>query len=80
VGRDCESDLLLFKCGRRFGVEIKRMDAPSLHRLDAHCARESAACTPDGVYRQAIFYELAPEVTDHRDHLASNQMHEDRVY
>jgi hypothetical protein len=23
-------DLLLFKCGRRLGVEIKRMDAPSL--------------------------------------------------
>jgi hypothetical protein len=23
-------DLLMFKCGRRFGVEIKRMDAPSL--------------------------------------------------
>lgn len=39
VGRDCESssqitvpllDLLLFKCGRRLGVAIKRMDAPSL--------------------------------------------------
>jgi uncharacterized protein len=23
-------DLLLFKCGRRLGVEIKRMNAPSL--------------------------------------------------
>jgi hypothetical protein len=42
VGRDCESslraiqigvpllDLLLFKRGRRLGVEIKRTDAPSL--------------------------------------------------
>jgi hypothetical protein len=45
----------LFKCSRHLGVEIKRMDAPSL-RLNAHCACEPAACAPDGrLPRQAIF-------------------------
>jgi hypothetical protein len=38
-------DLLLFKRGRRFGVEMKVMDVPTLtgSMLDARCARESAA-------------------------------------
>ena len=30
-----ELDLLLFKKGRRLGVEVKRMDAPMWHRLFA---------------------------------------------
>ena len=28
--KGCRLDLLLFKCSRRLGAEIKRMDAPSL--------------------------------------------------
>jgi hypothetical protein len=33
-------DLLLFKCGRRLGVEVD--GCAVAHRLDAHCANEPA--------------------------------------
>jgi hypothetical protein len=40
-------DLLLFKRGRRFGVEMKVMDVPTLtgSMLDARCALRSRICS-----------------------------------
>ncbi len=66
-------DLLLINRGRRFGEEIKRMDARSLtgsmrialaNLQLAHLTVSTSASN---------LYELAPEVTDYPDHLATNQ-------
>jgi hypothetical protein len=66
-------DLLLFNRGRRFGEEIKRMDTRSLtgsmrialaNLQLAHLTVSTSASN---------LYELAPEVTDYPDHLATNQ-------
>jgi len=66
-------DLLLFKCGRRFGEEIKRMDARSLtdsirialaNLQLAHLTVSTSASN---------LYDLAPEVTDYPDHVGTNQ-------
>jgi len=58
-----ELDLLLFKGGRRFGIEIKRMDAPTLTPsmrialADLHLDRLTV------VYPGKQSYELGPNVT-----------------
>lgn len=58
-----ELDLLLFKGGRRFGVEIKRMDAPTLTPsmrialADLHLEHLTV------VYPGKQSYELGPQVT-----------------
>jgi hypothetical protein len=66
-------DLLLFNRGRRFGEEIKRMDTRSLtgsmrialaNLQLAHLTVSTSASN---------LYELAPEVMDYPDHLATNQ-------
>ena len=66
-------ELLLINRGRRFGEEIKRMDARSLtgsmrialaNLQLAHLTVSTSASN---------LYELAPEVTDYPDHLATNQ-------
>jgi hypothetical protein len=54
VGLDSSPLSVPTMCGRRFGVEIKRMDARS--RIGALRTRSSAASTPDGrLLRRAIF-------------------------
>ena len=66
-------DLLLFNRGRRFGEEIKRMDARSLtgsmrialaNLQHQHLTASTSASN---------LYDLAPEVTDYSDHVATNQ-------
>ncbi len=66
-------DLLLFNRGRRFGEEIKRMDARSLTgsmrialaNLQLQHLTASASASN--------LYDLAPEVTDYPDRVATNQ-------
>jgi hypothetical protein len=58
-----ELDLLLFKGGRRFGVEIKRMDAPTLTPSMRVALADPQLEQLTVVYPGKQSYELGPEVT-----------------
>src|SRR5882757_6185855 len=58
-----ELDLLLFKGGRRFGVEIKRMDAPTLTPSMRIALADLQLEHLTVVYPGRQSYELGPEVT-----------------
>ena len=58
-----ELDLLLFKGGRRFGVEIKRMDAPTLTPSMRIALADLQLEQLTVVYPGKQSYELAPQVT-----------------
>jgi hypothetical protein len=58
-----EIDLLIFKGGRRFGVEIKRMNAPTLTRSMRIALADLRLEHPMVVYPGRQSYELGPEVT-----------------
>jgi predicted AAA+ superfamily ATPase len=58
-----ELDLLLFKGGRRFGVEIKRMDAPTLTSSMRIALADLQLEHLMVVYPGRQSYELGPEVT-----------------
>jgi hypothetical protein len=58
-----ELDLLLFKGGRRFGVEIKRMDAPTLTPSMRIALADPQLEQLTVVYPGKQSYELGPEVT-----------------
>jgi predicted AAA+ superfamily ATPase len=58
-----ELDLLLFKGGRRFGVEIKRMDAPTLTPSMRIALADLQLEHLTVVYPGKQVYELGPEVT-----------------
>jgi hypothetical protein len=56
-------DLLLFKCGRRFGVEIKRMDAPSLTGSMRIALANLQLAHLTVVYLCKQLYELTPDAS-----------------